>query len=107
MSEQLAEWVGGLEYKDIPPEFIETARENILDMIGCGLFGSTLPWARTVCDMVIDWGGKAEATLWGRSSKVPSVNAVFANTNAANSFFSTITKSIVVGWNGGVNNESS
>ncbi len=86
VSEQLAEWAGDLEYNDIPSELIETARENILDIIGCGLFGSTLPWVRTVCDMVIDWGGKAEATLWGRNTKVPSVNAVFANTNAANSF---------------------
>ncbi|MHA2207771.1 MAG: MmgE/PrpD family protein [Candidatus Thorarchaeota archaeon] len=86
MSEQLAEWAGGLEHKDIPSQFIETARGNILDMIGCGLFGSTLPWVRTVCDMVIEWGGKEEATLWGRKVKVPSVNAVFANTNATNSF---------------------
>jgi 2-methylcitrate dehydratase PrpD len=86
MSEQLADWAGGLDHKDIPSEFIETARENILDMIGCGLFGSTLPWVKTVCDMVIDWGGKEEATLWGRNVKVPSVNAVFANTNATNSF---------------------
>jgi 2-methylcitrate dehydratase PrpD len=86
MSEQLAEWAGGLEYRDIPSEYVETARENILDMIGCGLFGSTLPWVRTVCNMVIEWGGKEEATLWGRNVKVPSVNAVFANTNSINSF---------------------
>ena len=86
VSEQLAEWAGNLEYKDIPKMYVETARENILDMVGCGIFGSTLPWVRTVCDMVIDWGGKQEATLWGRDVKVPSVNAVFANTNAINSF---------------------
>lgn len=86
VSEQLSDWVWKLQYKDIPSELIESARENILDIIGCGLFGSTLEWARTICNMVIDWGGKKEATLWGRSEKVPSVNAVFANTNAANSF---------------------
>jgi len=86
VSEKLAEWAEALTYKTIPSQYIEPARENILDMIGCGLFGSSLPWVRTVCDMVIDWGGKEECTLWGRDIKVPSVNAVFANTNAANSF---------------------
>jgi 2-methylcitrate dehydratase PrpD len=86
VSEQLADWAGTLTYESIPSEYIESARENILDMIGCGLFGSALPWVRTVSDMVVDWGGKPESTLWGRNVKVPSVNSVFANTNAANSF---------------------
>jgi len=86
VSEQLAEWVASLEYKDIPSEFIETARLNILDIIGCGLFGSSLAWVKVIADMVIDWGGKEEATIWGRKTKVPAVNAVFANANAANSF---------------------
>jgi aconitate decarboxylase len=86
VSEQLAQWVASLHYNDIPSEFIEKARGNVLDIIGCGLFGSTLPWARVVSDMAIHWGGREESVLWGRGKKIPSVNAVFANTNAANSF---------------------
>jgi aconitate decarboxylase len=86
VSEQLATWVADLDYDDIPSEFIEKAKANILDMIGCGLFGSTLPWVRVVSDMVVHWGGRNESVLWGRNEKVPCVNAVFANTNAINSF---------------------
>jgi aconitate decarboxylase len=86
ISEELAQWVADLEYSDIPLHFLEMAKANILDMLGCGLFGSTLPWVRSISDLVIHWGGKEESTLWGRDQRVPSVNAVFANTNAANAF---------------------
>lgn len=86
VSEKLAEWVSNLNYNDIPPEFVQAAKFNIMDMIGCGIFGSTLPWARTLAELVKDWGGKEEATLWGHGVKIPCVNAVFANTNAVNSF---------------------
>ncbi|MHA1977775.1 MAG: MmgE/PrpD family protein [Candidatus Hodarchaeales archaeon] len=85
-SEQLADWVANLEYRNIPPDIIQSARSNILDMLGCGLFGSSLPWVKVISTMVKDWGGKEEASLWGHGKKVPCVNAVFANTNAVNSF---------------------
>ncbi len=86
VGETLAEWVVELKLSDIPSEYIASAKNNILDMIGCGLFGSTKPWVRIVAEMVIDWGGKEESAIWGRNKKVPSVNAVFANANAVNSF---------------------
>ncbi len=85
-SETMAAWVANLRYEHIPQEFIHDAKNNILDMIGCGIFGSSLPWARVIGDMVLDWSGDNQATVWGRDSKVPAVHAVFANTNAANSF---------------------
>lgn len=85
-NEILADWVANLRYQDIPSEFVHEAKNNILDMIGCGIFGSSLPWARVIGDLVLDWGGTEEATVWGRNRKVPAVQAVFANTNAANSF---------------------
>ncbi|MFW9853604.1 MAG: MmgE/PrpD family protein [Candidatus Thorarchaeota archaeon] len=85
-SEQLAEWVVNLELAEIPSEYVQAAKYNVLDMIGCGLFGSTLPWARTLAKLLKEWGGREEATLWGHGVKLPCVNAVFANTNATNSF---------------------
>ncbi len=86
VSEVLANWIHELKFNDIPRQFVEAAKDNILDMFGCGLFGSTKPWVSVVAEMVKEWGGSKEATLWGHKAKVPCVNAVFANANAVNAF---------------------
>lgn len=86
VSRKLSEWVTKLDYKSIPAEFVEAARLDILDMFGCGLFGSTRNWVRTVTTLEMEWGGKPEATLWGYKTKIPCVNAVMANAHAVNAF---------------------
>lgn len=86
VSETLSEWAESLEYEAIPTEFRESAKLDILDMLGCGFFGSTLPWVKISAEMVKDWGGQPEATIWGHAKKVPAVNAVLANAHAVNSF---------------------
>lgn len=82
----LSKWAGSLDYKAIPSEFREAARFDVLDMLGCGLFGSTRPWVRISAEMVEEWGGTPEATIWGHAKKVPAVNAVLANAHAVNAF---------------------
>ncbi|MFH1756711.1 MAG: hypothetical protein ABH969_01560 [Pseudomonadota bacterium] len=42
---------------------IEHTKICILDTLGCGLFGSTLPWAKIVANFTQELGGKPEAVL--------------------------------------------
>lgn len=48
------------------------------------MLGSCAPWAGMVRDLVKDWAGREESTVWGHSLRVPSPNAAFANAIAAN-----------------------
>jgi 2-methylcitrate dehydratase PrpD len=65
---------------------MEHAKICLLDTFGCGLFGSTLPWARIVADFARDLGEKQESVVWGRDFKVSAPNAALANGTAVHSF---------------------
>ncbi len=86
ISEILADWVYELEFNEIPKQLVQAAKDDILDMLGCGLFGSKCSWVSTVTELIKEWGGKKEASIWGHNKKVPCVNAVLANANAVNAF---------------------
>lgn len=83
---QLASFISDLDYGDIPAEIIEKIKLLILDTLGCGLFGSTIPWTIMVAELVEELGGKKESTIWGRRTKAPCVNAALVNGVAVESF---------------------
>jgi len=82
----LAQFAAELTYEKIPPPIIEHIKTCVLDTLGCGLFGSTLPWAKIVADFTQEMGGKPEATVWGRNFKVTAPEAALANGTAVHSF---------------------
>ena len=82
----LAEFAAGLSYDKIPAAAIERIKLCMLDTFGCGLFGSSLPWAGIVADFAGDLGGPRESTVWGRDFKVSASNAALANGTAVHSF---------------------
>jgi aconitate decarboxylase len=82
----LARFAAELSYEKIPHPVIDHIKLCLLDTFGCGLFGSTLPWAMIVADFVWEQGGKEESTVWGRDFKVPAPNAALANGTAVHSF---------------------
>jgi len=51
----------------------------LIDTIGCGLFGSTLPWGKILGKFAKDLGGKKESTLLGMKYKASAPNAALAN----------------------------
>ncbi len=83
---ELARFAAELTYEKIPSPVIEHIKLCLLDTFGCGLFGSTLPWAGIVADFAQDLGGKRESTVWGRHFKVSAPNAALANGTAVHSF---------------------
>ena len=82
----LAQFASELTYGKIPESVIEHAKICLLDTFGCGLFCSTLPWARIVADFARELGEKQESTVWGRDFKVSAPNAALANGTAVHSF---------------------
>lgn len=83
---QLAEFVSGLEFKNVPSEVISHIKLCILDTLGCSLYGSTLPWGRTIIEFVKECGEGRGSLIWGDGTEVPSPNAPLANGTLVHSF---------------------
>jgi 2-methylcitrate dehydratase PrpD len=82
----LAEFAAQLTYEKIPAPVVDRIKLCFLDTFGCGLFGSTLTWAKIVADIAKEIGGQGESTVWGRDFKVSAPNAALANGTAVHSF---------------------
>lgn len=78
-TQRLAGFAANLTYSDIPPSVIDHIKLCLMDTLGCGIFGSTLPWGRILAKFVRRLGGKKESTLLGMRSKVSAPNAALAN----------------------------
>ena len=83
---RLAEFAASLRFEDIPAEIVAHAKLCLLDTIGCGLFGSTLPWVRILRDTIEEIDQGQTAGLW-TSGKTASVsNAALVNGTAIHAF---------------------
>jgi 2-methylcitrate dehydratase PrpD len=84
---ELAAWISGLRYEDIPQRTREVARIAILDTLGCGVYGWCTPWAQMVLQWARSGGGKGEATAWGDAQPTLRVaDAALVNGVAAHAF---------------------
>jgi 2-methylcitrate dehydratase PrpD len=85
---QLAKWIAGLRYGDLPPRTREVVRIMLLDTLGCGVYGYATPWAK----LVLQWArtgnsGKGEATVWGEAAPaLRASDAALVNGTAVHAF---------------------
>jgi 2-methylcitrate dehydratase PrpD len=70
----LASFAANLTYEELGRDLVGRFKEYLLDGIGCGLHGTSQPWAQIVNRFVKDQEGKAEATLWLQRFRGPSAN---------------------------------
>jgi 2-methylcitrate dehydratase PrpD len=82
----LAEFAASLRYDDIPPEVVAHAKLCLLDTLGCGLFGSTLPWVRIVAETVDEVDQGRVAVLWGTPNTASAPGAALVNGTAIHAF---------------------
>jgi 2-methylcitrate dehydratase PrpD len=72
--------VANTRFEDLPEEAVEAAKKSILDIIGVTLAGSGMePAVRGVADVILDAGGRPEASVLGFGGKVPAQSAAFVN----------------------------
>lgn len=79
VAQQLARFVAGLCYKDIPKEVVARSKLCILDQLGVQLVASTLKWNKLIYRYVKDHGGRQESTVINFGTKVPAQDAAFVN----------------------------
>jgi len=82
----VANFASRLAFDDIPDEVIERAKLNILDSIGCALYGQTLPLARIVeRALCIDVSGP-DVAIWGSRRRSDPATASLINGTMVHSF---------------------
>ncbi len=75
----LARWVVGLEYRDIPEEVIAKAKALILDSFGSQLGGSVQPSLKKLLRYVRIEGGSPEATVVNYGDRTSAYHAALLN----------------------------
>jgi 2-methylcitrate dehydratase PrpD len=69
----------GLRFEDIPASAVARAKVFILDALGVGIAGSSLPEARALLRVARGWGEGAAASVWGTREKLAPGAAALVN----------------------------
>jgi aconitate decarboxylase len=81
-----AEFINSLSYESFPDEVIQHAKLCTLDSIGCGLFGSSLPWNKILADGLNEVDTNPQSLMWGTDTKYSMTNAALLNGTMVHSF---------------------
>ena len=68
-----------LKYSDLPRDVVSITKIEVLDLLGVALAGITAPGVKELCDLIADWGGKEESSVFYSQQKVPVSVAAQAN----------------------------
>ncbi|AET67314.1 uncharacterized protein involved in propionate catabolism [Desulfosporosinus orientis DSM 765] len=79
LSLELACFIKGLRFADLPAEVVLAAKNAFLDWLGSAAAGSQREPGRIVLSVAEELGGKAEATLISTGRKTSSILAAFVN----------------------------
>src|SRR5256712_10155939 len=85
LSRQLAQWVVGLRYEDLPPEVVDRAKGVTLHSLASVLLGSQLPGGQQAVQLITEEeaGVRNGATIMVHGTKVTKGGAAFANAEMA------------------------
>ena len=76
---EVAEYIGGVSYEDIPANVLQRAKEAIVDGLGVMVAGSVSESATTVSRYLDGMGMSGGASVVGHSSKLPAQFAALLN----------------------------
>ncbi len=82
----LASFVSSLRADAVPAATQQVLSKAVVDAIGCGLYGLTTPWGRTMREFASEQGGPAEAGVWGGGHRVSVGHSVLSSGTAIHSF---------------------
>lgn len=79
-AQKMAKRAVALKFEDLSAKEVAYAKQSIMDCIGVMIAGATLGGkSKDVVNMMIEQGGKEEATIFGTGKKVPLESAAVAN----------------------------
>jgi 2-methylcitrate dehydratase PrpD len=84
--EELAENVLDSRYETLSQEVVGSAKNRIIDVVGCLIAGANAPGCGMIVDLIREWGGREEASVLVYGGKVPAHNAAMLNSIMARSY---------------------
>jgi 2-methylcitrate dehydratase PrpD len=72
-------------YEDLPPEVVKITKDQVLDFFGVALGGSREAGVVEMRDLVLEWGGAPQSSIFRWADKVPAPNAAQVNATMAHS----------------------
>jgi 2-methylcitrate dehydratase PrpD len=79
ITKELAYFLHGIKYEDLPQKVVESAKFSILDSLGCQAGLSKMPWSQQIYKTIQEMGGVAESTIIYYGYKTNAENAAFVN----------------------------
>jgi 2-methylcitrate dehydratase PrpD len=76
---EYAAFTAGLHGENLPPEVVTAVKVNLLDTLACAAAGLTAPGVPEVVSLATEWGGAAQALIWGTQTRVPAHHAAWVN----------------------------
>ena len=88
VTQELAEWVAGTRFEDLPDAVVAEAGSALADFLGESLFvGATKPWGQSIAAFSAAYGGgQPEATIIATGDKTLASRAALANGTMALGF---------------------
>jgi aconitate decarboxylase len=82
----VAKYIAGSLQEPVPPDVTDKVKLLVLDTIGCGLLGSTLPWTHRLLDTIQSTEGTGPSRVWGTDVRVSPTHAALINGTAVHGF---------------------
>ncbi len=81
-SGRLVEFLLSLTAENVPATVICEARIRLLDTLGCGLYGSMMPWSRIAAEVIGEERSQGHATIYGSREAAAPARAALVNGTA-------------------------
>lgn len=79
IEEELVDKAISINYDDLPAEVVMACKKSVVDLIGVAIAGSTTPVAKKLFELVSQWQGKPESSIFLHNMAIPAHDAVFVN----------------------------
>jgi len=86
LTAEFAKFVASLSFTSLPAEVIRHIKTCILDTLGCGLFGSTLPWNRILMEGLREIDDCSQAPIWVAGARYSITHSALINGTMVHSF---------------------
>jgi 2-methylcitrate dehydratase PrpD len=85
-TQELARFITGLSYGDLPEPVVAKAKDLIAHALGVQLAASTLPWSKQAYRVIRDQGGAPQSTVVNYGLRTSMTNAAFLNSSFSHGF---------------------
>jgi 2-methylcitrate dehydratase PrpD len=79
ITEKIVNNIMETRFESLTQENIEDAKNRMIDVVGCAIGGAYASGNSILLDVLKDWGGKEQSSVWVFGGKLPSPNAALVN----------------------------